>query len=75
MMAGLTANERFLLEWLSKEDASSRGECSGPSLNNLMAFGLVETSAEDARGPDYDAIRCTEAGYALARENREEPTP
>lgn len=37
----LTKDERFLLEWLGREDVSAYGECYGPSLDHLAALGIV----------------------------------
>lgn len=38
----LTSQQRFLLEWLSKEDASSLGECVGCALTALVDHGLAK---------------------------------
>ena len=38
---GLTSEEVFILQWLSKEDSSAYGECEGLSLNVLLNCGLA----------------------------------
>lgn len=63
-----TAKDHFLLDWLSKEDASQYGECKGPDLDRLMGLGLVEWKQRDSRGDDYGTVALTEAGIAKARE-------
>lgn len=73
----LTADERDLLEWLSKEDFSQYGECHGPALDRLVALGLAEimgpgTERENtfiAKGDGimFRAVRLTEAGVKEAR--------
>jgi len=66
----LTSQERFLLEWLSKEESSAYGECEGPSLNVLINTGLAyECRLHPVYG--YARISLTEAGYALAERLRE----
>lgn len=69
----MNANERFLLEWLSKEDTSAYGECKGPSLNNLIAFGLAEVTTVDARGQDYNGVSLTERGHEALRTSKDAP--
>ena len=41
IIAGLSKWERFLLEWLSKEEHSSYGECQGRDLDALHSAMLV----------------------------------
>lgn len=64
----LTSQEKFLLEWLSKEDSSAYGECYGKSLNVLIAQGLAQTS--ETPPSDWARVSLTEAGFALAAEIR-----
>jgi hypothetical protein len=62
---GLTSQERFLLEWLSKEDTSALGECEGQSLTVLINSGLAVVTDLD-RGA-WANVSLTEAGLrALA---------
>lgn len=58
----LTYQERFVLEWLSKEDGSSYGECRGEALNGLRSLGLVLVEG-DHRGSDYDRVCLSEKGW------------
>lgn len=56
--------EHDLLEWLSKEDDSSLGECNGPLLDALVAKGLAEIiPAPDGIDPRYGRVRLSEAGW------------
>lgn len=69
----MTANEKFLLEWLSQEDGQY-GECYGPSLDALVAKGFAKVGGEEtgtnnsfiAKGRDimYRAVSITETGRA-----------
>ena len=72
----LTADERDLLEWLSREDESQYGECHGPELDSLVAKGLAQVGDERSglvnsfiakgRGIMFRAVTLTEAGRAIA---------
>lgn len=76
----LTAQERDLLDWLSKEDFSQYGECHGKALDKLIALALAKVHgpgehqhfiANDfagTKGMMYRAVSLTETGRALARE-------
>jgi hypothetical protein len=76
----LTKDERFLLEWLSKEDFSQYGECHGKSLDGLIAKGLAQLhGAETERnntfiakgdGIMFRAVSLTEKGWGLIKEMR-----
>lgn len=66
--AEFTRAQHHLIDWLSKEDASSYGECKGADLDSLIERGLVEWKNADSRGEDYGRVGLTEAGYAKARE-------
>lgn len=57
---GLTSREKFLLEWLSKEDSSAYGECHGQELNVLLNTGLAVSS--ETPPSDYARISLTENG-------------
>ena len=76
-VTALTPAERDLLEWLGREDFSQYGECYGPTLDSLIAKGLVELSrpgehqsgfiAQDPHGTKsrmYLAVSLTESGRA-----------
>lgn len=66
--SGLTSEERFLLEWLSKEDFSSHGECRGSALSALVNYGLAHVGKDAGdRGEDYAPVSLTEAGRALLK--------
>ncbi len=59
----LTQAERFLLEWLGKEESSAYGECHGADLNELFRRGLaIVTPAMVGRDPHYRRVSLTEAG-------------
>ena len=80
MSPTLTASERDLLEWLSREDFSQYGECYGKDLDALIAAGLAQIHgpgehqvfiAKDylgTKGIMFRAVSLTEAGLQLARE-------
>lgn len=62
-----TSSQHHLLDWLSKEDSSTYGECKGKDLDHLMERGLVEWKARDRRGDDFGQVGLTEAGIVEAR--------
>lgn len=64
----LTKNERFVLEWLAKEDDSLYGEARGKAYDALLELGLVEVCYRDRRGEDYNRVRLTEAGFAYLKD-------
>lgn len=78
----LSADERDLLEWLSKEDYSQYGECHGPALDVLMARGLAQVHgpgehqnfiASDpagVKGIMFRAVSLTEAGWMAVKAMR-----
>lgn len=63
-------SERFLLEWLSREDFSQYGECHGQDLDALVSKGLAQIHAPGehqvfiANGQSlmYRAVSLTDAG-------------
>ena len=65
----LTPRERFLLDWLSKEDWSLLGECKGPQLDKLVVLGLAEINdvAVPPGREDWRGVRLTEAGWQEVR--------
>jgi len=66
-MPDLTKAERFVLEWLAKEDVSSYGECRGVALEGLIERGLARVGAPvsiHARDQDYLPVSLTDAGWA-----------
>jgi hypothetical protein len=67
----LTKDARLLLEWLSKEDSSAKGECGGASLNALIEQGLAYVSLPHSV-PGYERISLTDAGRAVLVKVREE---
>jgi len=73
----LTGAERFLLEWLSKEDWSSYGECRGKSFDKLLDAGLVEKRPSNRSHIDesYDLCRLTDKGIAALRAQSEAGQP
>lgn len=65
-LTDLTSQEKFLLEWLGKEDSSALGECEGQSLTVLTNLGLASIGATPlGRHPHYSRVALTEAGRAL----------
>jgi hypothetical protein len=58
--------ERFLLEWLSKEDWSAYGECEGKDLDALIARGLAELAHTPPSG--RTGVRLTEAGWEALKQ-------
>lgn len=64
----LTKSERFLLDWLSKEDVSSLGECKGRDLDQLVAYGLARiTLPTDSKHQDYGHVSLTATGIQAWR--------
>jgi len=57
----LSGEERLLLKWLSKEDSSAYGECSGYALNTLINTGLAQ--ANENPPSDYARVSLTRAGW------------
>ena len=62
---GLTSQEKFLLEWLGKEDNSAYGECYGSALNVLINCGLAQTS--ETPPSDYSRVSLTDAGFVMLK--------
>lgn len=63
----LSVGEKFLLEWLGKEDASLHGECKGNALQRLVDLGLASIGPTPAgRTDDYALVRLTDAGIKAA---------
>lgn len=59
----LSGPQRFLLEWLGKEDVSQYGECRGADFDALERLGLVELlGTRDDPRLDYLGCRLTDAG-------------
>lgn len=70
-MKGLTKAQRFLLEWLSREDWSAYGECCGRDLDHLLREGLAETAQHGRAISGRTGVRLTPAGLAaLADEGK-----
>jgi hypothetical protein len=66
---GLMSQEKFLLDWLSKEDFSSLGECEGQSLTVLINCGLAQVGRDALGRRGLSApVSLTEAGWALLRQ-------
>lgn len=57
----LTSQEKFLLEWLSKEDFSHYGECEGVALNVLVKMGLAKVTHRERTG--WALVSLTDAGW------------
>lgn len=64
----LAPQEASLIEWLSREDSSTHGECNGTCLDRLISLGLAILGPPDDRGDLYRAVSLTEAGRKLASE-------
>lgn len=64
-MAALSQSERFLLEWLSKEDFSQFGECKGADLIALTYHGFAQIGPIPlgCTDPNYRLVSLTEAGF------------
>lgn len=60
--AALTKSQRFVLEWLSKEDSSAWGECKGLDLDALIAADLAAIVKQSA-DPDHSRVALTERGW------------
>lgn len=56
----LTQSQRFMLDWLLKEDWSSYGECRGSDLDRLLALGFAELAVGPLPVTDYTTVRATE---------------
>ena len=77
----LTPSERFILDWLSKQDFSQYGECRGRTLDRLIQRGLAQIHgpgehqhfiANDHAGTQgmmYRAVSLTDAGRAALKES------
>jgi len=78
----LSAAERDLLDWLSKEDFSQYGECHGRALDKLVTMGLAQVHgpgqhqhfiASDfagTKGIMFCAVSLTEAGWQAVKAMR-----
>lgn len=56
----MTKSQRFILEWLNKEDWSSYGECQGTDLDALLAAGFVRLAHTPPTG--YTGVAVTDDG-------------
>jgi hypothetical protein len=65
----LTSQEKFLLQWLSKEDSSAYGECSGSALTALINKKLATT--DEVPPSDWARVLLTEAGWLKIKAMRE----
>ena len=71
----LTGGEKFLLEWLGKEDFSQYGECKGRDLDRLVTLGCATIHApgehqrfiSNGMGDDCRAVSLTESGIAALK--------
>lgn len=59
----LTSQEKFLLEWLGREDWSAYGECEGQHLTVLINLGLAKTALSPPNG--WTGVSLTDDGIAL----------
>lgn len=64
MTPTLTSSQRFLLEWLAKEDVSQLGECKGADLDVLVLHGLASVPHPEN---DFSGVSLTDEGQRLAR--------
>lgn len=72
----LTPSERFILDWLSKQDFSQYGECRGRTLDRLIQRGLAQIHGPGEHqhfivndpaglmGMEFRAVSLTDAGRA-----------
>jgi hypothetical protein len=77
-MTDITPSEKWMLEWLSKEDFSQYGECYGRTLEALIARGFVQVHGEETEtnntfiakghGIMFRAVSLTDAGRAAVKE-------
>jgi hypothetical protein len=63
----LDPTEQFVLQWLSKTDVSPYGECSGRTLDDLIAKRLVEVKEINDRPRRTWPTRCTDLGHKVAK--------
>lgn len=72
--AGLSKDEWFLLEWLSKEDVSQYGECYGAAFDELERKGLVQLNGS-RNHPRVMFLGCglTESGRAAVKARGDQP--
>ena len=59
--AALTKDERFMLEWLLKDDGQY-GEMRGKTIDGLLERGLVRW--RDVKPNDFAVVTLTDAGRA-----------
>jgi hypothetical protein len=72
-MSALTQPQAFLLEWLSKEDESTLGECQGADLDELVLRGFATIRPGPPRFEEYGKVALTDAGFAAAEALRATP--
>lgn len=70
-LTDLTREQRFLLEWLAKEDSSALGECEGSALNTLIERGYATIGPmPDGHPRQYARVKVTETGFEMLKQER-----
>lgn len=68
----LSQSQRFLLEWLSREDWSQKGECKGADLDALYGHDLIKEGPQNPRGDDYRLVGLNPEGFVVLHYIRRE---
>lgn len=70
-MAKLDKDQWLVLEWLSKDDTNSYGECHGAALNALVELGIAELGPVPAgRGEEYRRVWLSDYGWEVFTDAR-----
>ncbi len=74
MSGKLTKAQRFLLEWLAKEESSALGECYGADLDELFRMGFaIVTPPRVGVDNGYRRVSLTDLGRAALTSGGREP--
>lgn len=72
-MTKLDKDQRLVLEWLSKEDSSSYGECQGAALDALVEKGIAELGPiPSGRDEGFRRVWLSDYGWELIVDARDQ---
>lgn len=67
IIAQLSGSEKFIIQWLAKEDRNSLGECESLEQRVLVNMGLAKIEEVEGVHRGFWNIYCTPLGYEVAK--------